>query len=72
LLAEMLLFFVPLCVEIAGYMEVFAREGARLAGAVLLGTVMVMAGVAVVVDVVYRWETGWNAAREQGRNAHDQ
>ena len=62
-LAEMLLFFVPLCVEITGNLELFAREGVRLLGAVLLGTVMVMVGTAWVVDVVYRWETRWNASR---------
>jgi holin-like protein len=31
-LAEMLLFFVPLCVEITGNLELFAREGVRLVG----------------------------------------
>ena len=65
LLTEMLLFFVPVCVEIAGYLDVFAREGVRLAVAILLGTVTVMAGTAWVVDVVYRWETARNAARKQ-------
>ena len=71
LLAEMLLFFVPLCVAIAGYVDVFAREGVRLAGAILLGTVIVMTGTAWVVDMVYRWEKNWNAARKP-KESNDQ
>jgi holin-like protein len=65
LLAEMLLFFVPLFMEMAGNLGLFAREGARLAGAVLLGTVIVMAGTAWVVDRVYIWEKKRAAARER-------
>jgi holin-like protein len=71
LLAEMLLFFVPLCVGIAGYGDLLRHEGMQLAGAILLGTVAVMVGTAWVVDAVYRWEVKWNAVREEAGGEKD-
>ncbi|MEI9997823.1 MAG: CidA/LrgA family protein [Verrucomicrobiota bacterium] len=56
LLAEMLLFFIPLCVNIAGFAGLFAHEGVRLLAAILLGTAATMAGTVLIVDPVHQWE----------------
>jgi holin-like protein len=60
--AEMLLFFVPAVVAIMNYAGLLAAQGLRLVGAIGLGTALVMAGTAWLVDKVFRWESQQAAA----------
>jgi holin-like protein len=65
LLAEMLLFFVPAFVGLVNYSGLLGWQGVRLLLMVALGTVMVMAGTAWVVDRVFRWEQSRNRVPEK-------
>ena len=56
LLAEMLLFFIPAVVAVVQYPAVILREGWQLLLVILLGTVGVMVGTALVVERVVRLE----------------
>ncbi|WP_432723531.1 CidA/LrgA family protein [Jeongeupia wiesaeckerbachi] len=56
LLAEMLLFFIPPCIAVVQFGTLFKAEGLPLIVVIGLGTLIVMAGTALVVDVVFRWE----------------
>lgn len=56
LLAEMLLFFIPAVVAVVQYPAVILRSGWQLLLVILLGTVGVMVGTALVVERVVRLE----------------
>lgn len=56
LLAEMLLFFIPAVVAVVQYPAVILKEGWQLLLVILLGTVGVMVGTALVVERVVRLE----------------
>ncbi|BCL76594.1 LrgA family protein [Jeongeupia sp. HS-3] len=56
LLAEMLLFFIPPCIAVVQFGALFKAEGLQLIAVIALGTLIVMAGTALVVDIVFRWE----------------
>ncbi|HJV49448.1 MAG TPA: CidA/LrgA family protein [Geothrix sp.] len=56
LLAEMLLFFIPAVVAVVQYPSVILRAGWQLLVVILVGTVGVMVGTALVVERVFRWE----------------
>lgn len=56
LLAEMLLFFIPAVVAVVQYPAVILREGWQLLLVILLGTVAVMVGTALVVERAVRLE----------------
>lgn len=54
LLAEMLLFFVPAVMVLPRYLPLLRSEGLALAGIMLVGSVLVMIGSALAVDLVWR------------------
>lgn len=56
LLAEMLLFFIPAVVAVVQYPAVILREGWQILVVILLGTLGVMVGTALVVEWVVRLE----------------
>ncbi|GLH74322.1 hypothetical protein GETHLI_28240 [Geothrix limicola] len=56
LLAEMLLFFIPAVVAVVQYPSVILKAGWQLLVVILVGTVAVMVGTALVVERVFRWE----------------
>lgn len=56
LLAEMLLFFVPAVMALLNRWPLLRSEGLSLLLVILLGTVIVMAGSALTVDWVMRWD----------------
>ncbi|HEX9009912.1 MAG TPA: CidA/LrgA family protein [Holophagaceae bacterium] len=64
LLAEMLLFFIPAVVAVVQYPAVILREGWQLLLVILLGTVGVMVGTALVVERVVRLERRLARRRE--------
>ncbi|MFS8038299.1 CidA/LrgA family protein [Xanthobacter sp. AM11] len=55
LLAEMLLFFVPAVMAVLDHREFVGLLGLKIAAVILVGTVMVMGGTALAVDLCYRW-----------------
>ncbi|MFI4980696.1 MAG: CidA/LrgA family protein [Nevskiales bacterium] len=55
LIAEMLLFFVPAVMVVLDHGELLGLLGLKLAAAIVAGTVLVMAGTALVVDFCSRW-----------------
>lgn len=55
LIGEMLLFFVPAVLAVLDHAEWLSVTGLKLFAAVLLGTLMVMLGTALAVDLSYRW-----------------
>lgn len=55
LLAEMLLFFVPAVMAILDHRELMGLVGLKVAAVILAGTVMVMGGTALAVDLAWRW-----------------
>lgn len=55
LLAEMLLFFVPAVMAILDHSEFMGLLGLKIAAVIVAGTVMVMGGTALAVDLCYRW-----------------
>ncbi len=54
LLADMLLFFVPAVMGLLDHREFLGPLGLELLGAILLGTLLVMAGTALAVEAVQR------------------
>jgi holin-like protein len=61
LLAEMLLFFIPAVMAVSQHMDLLRAEGVRIVAVILLGTVLVMATTAFLVDLV--WRRGQRRAR---------
>jgi holin-like protein len=57
LIAEMLLFFVPAVMALQDHRELLGTVGLKLVAVILTGTILVMAGTALVVDFIYRWRT---------------
>lgn len=55
LLAEMLLFFVPAVIAVMDHGEFMGALGLKVAVVILVGTLLVMAGTALTVDLLYRW-----------------
>ena len=55
LIGEMLLFFVPAVLAVLDHSEWLSITGLKLFAAVLIGTIAVMLGTAIAVDVSYRW-----------------
>jgi len=55
LLAEMLLFFVPAVMAVVDHHEFFGALGFKIAVVIFVGTLLVMAGTALTVDLLYRW-----------------
>ncbi|WP_408068493.1 CidA/LrgA family protein [Xanthobacter oligotrophicus] len=68
LLAEMLLFFVPAVMAILDHGELMGLVGLKIAAVILTGTVTVMGGTALAVDLCYRWRMR-AAAPEAGHAA---
>jgi len=70
LLSELLLFFIPPVVSIIKYWALIRADALPLLATVILGTVMVLAGTAWVVDRVYTLEKRLNERRatEAGRH----
>lgn len=56
LLAEMLLFFIPAVMAVWQHLPLLRAQGGRILRVILLGTVLVMATTAALVDVVFRWK----------------
>ncbi|SAI73272.1 holin-like protein [Bordetella ansorpii] len=55
LLAEMLLFFVPAVMSVLDHREFLGVLGLKLLAVIALGTLLVMAGTAITIDLCYRW-----------------
>jgi len=55
LLAEMLLFFIPAVMAVWRHLPLLRQEGGRILLVILLGTALVMASTALLVDRVFRW-----------------
>ncbi|MGP1667709.1 MAG: CidA/LrgA family protein [Rhodanobacter sp.] len=55
LLAEMLLFFIPAVMAVSQHTTLLRHEGVRIVAVILIGTVLVMAATALLVDVAWRW-----------------
>jgi len=54
LLAEMLLFFIPAVLVVLDHKELLGLTGLKVLGAILTGTLVVMAGTALIVDLCFR------------------
>jgi holin-like protein len=55
LLAEMLLFFVPAVMSVLDHHEFLGVLGLKLLAAIVVGTILVMIGTALTIDLGYRW-----------------
>lgn len=55
LIAEMLLFFVPAVMAVLDHSEFIGLLGLKIVAVILVGTVLVMGGTALTVDLCYRW-----------------
>lgn len=55
LIGEMLLFFVPAVMSLLDHGEFLGVLGLKLLATIALGTVLVMAGTALTIDLCYRW-----------------
>ncbi|WMD18594.1 CidA/LrgA family protein [Achromobacter seleniivolatilans] len=55
LLGEMLLFFVPAVMSLLDHREFLGLLGIKLLTVIALGTMLVMAGTALTIDLCYRW-----------------
>ena len=66
LLAEMLLFFVPVVVSVVQYPDLLLHSGLKLVVVVVGGTVLVLAATSLAVDRMYRLEV-WLARRRHQR-----
>ncbi|MDQ0504812.1 CidA/LrgA family protein [Xanthobacter agilis] len=64
LIAEMLLFFVPAVMAVLDHHEFVGLLGLKIVAVILVGTVLVMGGTALTVDLCYRWR-----ARREARHA---
>jgi holin-like protein len=54
LLAEMLLFFVPGMMAVLDHGELLGALGLKLLAVILVGTLLVMTGTALTVEILYR------------------
>ena len=66
LLAEMLLFFVPVVVSVVQYPDLLLHSGLKRVVVVVGGTVLVLAATSLAVDRMYRLEV-WLARRRHQR-----
>lgn len=55
LLDHMLLFFVPACMALLDHPEFLGATGLKLLAVIVLGTILVMAGTALTVELCFRW-----------------
>ena len=55
LMAEMLLFFIPAVMAVSQHAALLRAQGVRIVAVILIGTVLVMAVTACLVDLVWRW-----------------
>jgi holin-like protein len=55
LLAEQLLFFVPAVMALLDHHELLSSLGLKLIAVIFTGTLLVMTGTALTVDLWYRW-----------------
>lgn len=55
LLAEQLLFFVPAVMALLGHHELLSGLGLKLIAVIVAGTLLVMTGTALTVELWYRW-----------------
>ncbi|AKQ54612.1 CidA/LrgA family protein [Bordetella hinzii] len=55
LLAEMLLFFVPAVMCLLDHRELAGMLGLKILAVIALGTLLVMGGTALAIDLCYRW-----------------
>lgn len=55
LLAEMLLFFIPAVMAVWQHLPLLRQQGLRIVLVILVGTVLVMATTALLVDLMFRW-----------------
>lgn len=55
LLAQMLLFFVPAAIAIIDHREFISALGLKVVLVIVVGTLLVMTGTALTVDLLYRW-----------------
>jgi len=55
LLAEMLLFFIPAVMAVSQHAALLRSEGLRIVLVILIGTVLVMATTALLVDLMWRF-----------------
>jgi holin-like protein len=60
----MLLFFVPAVMAVLDHHEFVGLLGLKIVAVILVGTVLVMGGTALTVDLCYRWR-----ARREARHA---
>ncbi|MFG1478188.1 CidA/LrgA family protein [Xanthobacter sp. V4C-4] len=63
LIAEMLLFFVPAVMAVLDHREFVGVLGLKIVAVILVGTVLVMGGTALTVDLCYRWRARREATR---------
>lgn len=64
LLEHLMLFFVPAMLALVDHPEFLSLLGVKLLAAVVVGTLIVMCGTALVVEAGFRWE-----AKRHGRHA---
>jgi len=57
LLDHMLLFFVPACMALLDHPELVGPTGLKLLAVIVVGTVLVMTGTALTVELCFRWST---------------
>jgi holin-like protein len=55
LLNHLVLFFVPAMLALVGHPELLSFTGVKLLAAILVGTVIVMSGTALVVELGFLW-----------------
>lgn len=55
LLSHLVLFFVPAMLALVGHPELLSITGVKLLVAILVGTLFVMTGTALVVEFGFRW-----------------
>jgi holin-like protein len=55
LLAEMLLFFIPASLAVLDHREFLTVLGLKLMAVIVAGTVSVMCGTALTIDLLHRW-----------------
>lgn len=56
ILAELVLFFIPCCVGLLNYKDIFLTEGWQLIVTILLGTIVVMVSTAYAVNLGFKIE----------------
>lgn len=61
LLDHLLLFFVPATMTLLQHRELFGLTGLKIIAIVLVGTVLVMAGTAMIVELCLRWSLSRDA-----------